>query len=86
MTQTGRPSEAVGFGRKSARADDGRRLRELKLFRMEQKATPQKMVRWHIKLKNGKEYNGSTLFGEYRNAANHIVRLPDFFHAEGFQV
>jgi hypothetical protein len=61
-------------------------VQELKLFRMEQKSTPQKMVRWHIKLKNGKEYNGSTLYGEYRNAANHIVRLPDFFYAEGFQV
>jgi hypothetical protein len=59
---------------------------ELKLFRMEQKGTPQKMVRWHIKLKNGKEYNHSTLYGELRNAANQIVRMPDFYCAEGFQV
>jgi hypothetical protein len=61
-------------------------VQELTLFRMGQRATPQKMVRWHIKLKNGKEYNGSTLYGEHRNATNHIVSPPDFFRIKGFQI
>jgi hypothetical protein len=61
-------------------------VQELKLYRMEQRATPQKMVRWNIKLKNGKEYNGSTLYGEYRNSANHIYRMPEFFLIDGFQI
>jgi hypothetical protein len=61
-------------------------VQELTLFRMGQKATPQKLTRWHIKLRNGKDYSGSTLYGEYRDAANHVVGLPNFFLIEGFQI
>jgi hypothetical protein len=43
---------------------------------------PQKLVRWFVRLKNGQEFNGGTLYGQYLNEQNHIVGMPDFWDDE----
>src|ERR1035437_9548009 len=41
--------------------------------------SPQKMARWFVTLKNGQQFNGGTLYGQYRDKENRFVAMPDFW-------
>jgi hypothetical protein len=60
-------------------------VESLTITRMAQSATPQMMTRWAIRLQNGKEFSGATLYGQYRDDEGFLVGVPDFFD-EGFQL
>jgi hypothetical protein len=60
-------------------------VESLTITRMPQQATPQMMTKWAVKLQNGKEFFGATLYGQYRNDAGFLVGVPDFFD-EQFQL
>ena len=54
-------------------------VESLTITRIPQPATPQMLTRWAVKLQNGKEFSGATLYGQYPNAAGMLVGMPDFF-------
>jgi hypothetical protein len=43
---------------------------------------PQKLARWFVRLKNGKEFNGGTLYGQHRDKNNQLTGMPDFWDDE----
>jgi hypothetical protein len=55
------------------------------ITRMPQTASPQMMTRWLVKLRNGKEFSGATLYGQYRDSGGYLVGMPDFFD-QNFQL
>ena len=43
---------------------------------------PLKMARWFVTLKNGQQFNGGTLYGQYRDEENRFIAFPDFCDEE----
>ena len=48
--------------------------------------TPDRMVRWTVKLKSGRERVAMIRYGVYRDGNKMVTRMPDFYLEEGFQV
>jgi hypothetical protein len=51
-----------------------------------QPPSPQRMVRWTMKLRSGQKRFAMTLYGVYRDANQMVIAPPDFFLDDGFQV
>jgi|SRR5271157_1476426 len=60
-------------------------VEELNIQHQDNPPGQQKIARWFVKLRNGTEFNGGTLYGTYRDKDNRFIGMPDFWD-EDFQL
>jgi hypothetical protein len=57
-------------------------VEELTIQHQPTQTGPLKMARWFVTLKNGQQFNGGTLYGQYRDEENRFIAFPDFWDEE----